>query len=195
MPRWFPALGALVLSLGVSGCATLTRSQCETGDWHQIGMSDGYHGYAGDRFDRHVESCTQYDVTPDRTLYLAGYKEGLTSYCRLERAVSEGEAGNPYHQVCDGQIGLSFGRVYLEAHEVFVLNDDIRDIEADIRSLVHTLRSPELSPEERNATGWRLQELQNQLFSKQVALIAQQTRLNRILASETERLKALGLTA
>lgn len=193
MPRLFLAIAALILPVWLSGCATLSKIECETGDWRAIGVSDGYHGYEASRFERHVEACDNYGVTPSHNLYLAGYNEGLADYCHLDRAAEVGIDGDPYHQVCIGELGLSFGRVYLQGRDVHRVRESLANTRFNIDTLERKLMTPGLAPDTRDAFEDQLSDLEDIRDDLEGDLDREQYELRQTLANEMRRLNALGI--
>ncbi len=93
----FAVLGLALLS----GCASISREECQVGDWAAIGERDGADGRVADtQFGRHVSACAKVDIIPDRAAWEQGYATGLRSYCTPQTGLREGEAGRPYRNVC-----------------------------------------------------------------------------------------------
>ncbi|PWU12813.1 MAG: hypothetical protein C5B49_15755 [Bdellovibrio sp.] len=87
--------GLLVVATAVivAGCAStmakiipigqpVTRERCEQIDLKRMGLQDGREGQrSGDKFEFWVKDCASFGVRFDRSLYDAGYEEGLRFYC------------------------------------------------------------------------------------------------------------------
>jgi hypothetical protein len=74
-------LAALVASLLVGGCATLSETECKTADWRQIGAGDGQRGAPTGRLNDHIEACAKVGIRPDANQYYAGRNAGIRLYC------------------------------------------------------------------------------------------------------------------
>jgi hypothetical protein len=192
MPRLLLVLATLVLAVWLAGCATLSRSECEAGNWREIGAADGSYGYPASRFDMHVKACTRYEVAPDRTLYLAGRDEGLVSYCRLERAAREGVAGRTNYKVCSGELGLSFDRVYDEGRDVYRARSDAADIRSEINDVSGKLAAA-ADPSARIDLRRDIADLVDKLARQEEVIARQQTELRLVLAEQMRRLEMLGI--
>jgi hypothetical protein len=192
MLRLLLASLALVLAAWLAGCATLSKSECEAGNWRDIGMADGSHGTPASRFDKHVKACVRYDITPNRDLYLAGRETGLVSYCRLERAAKDGIIGLTNYKVCSGELGASFNRVYDEARDVFRARADAADIRSRINDVAGKLAA---ATDNAARTDLRrdIADLIEDLAEQEDVIARQQTELHTVLAEELRRLEVLGL--
>lgn len=109
-------LALVVLGLALlSGCASISREECQAGDWAAIGERDGAAGRVADtQFGRHVTACAKLDITPERAAWEQGYATGLRSYCTPQTGLREGEAGRPYRDVCPSAEEARF----LQGHEL-----------------------------------------------------------------------------
>lgn len=109
-------LALVVLGLALlAGCASISREECQAGDWAAIGERDGAAGRVADtQFGRHVTACAKVDITPERAPWQQGYARGLRSYCTPQSGLREGEAGRPYRGVCPSADETRF----LQGHEL-----------------------------------------------------------------------------
>ena len=126
-------LVALLLLVTLASCSSLSKSECEVGDWYAIGKSDGYDGSpAVSRIARHNEACNKYGISVDHERYNQGHQEGLLSYCTLDRGVSEGKAGRSYAGVCEGQGDFDFRRGHTIGMEYHDLTDKMNSLRSEI---------------------------------------------------------------
>lgn len=99
----------LFLGLGLAGCASLSKSECQVGDWRAIGKSDGYSGLVSySRLAQHTEACAEHGISVDQQQYNLGYQSGLADYCTFPRGMSEGKLGRNYAGVCVGGADAAF---------------------------------------------------------------------------------------
>lgn len=195
MQRLVLAIAALALALALTGCATLSKVECQAGDWQGIGLSDGSRGLSSARFEQHVEACSEHGVTPNRDLYMLGYDAGNKAFCRLDKAVDLGTAGTAYYQVCTGDVGLSFGRVYLAARDVYLARNAANEIRGEIDDVTRRLSEPGATDEARSLLGEQMLSLQRSL-DRQLDTISREERdLRDVMAAEVRRLNMLGLEA
>lgn len=92
---------ALILTTAtLSGCASLTKEQCRTGNWQAIGYTDGVAGRYPDRINDHSKACAKAGVTPDYQAWQRGRQEGLIQYCTSSNAYQLGRRGQQLNLVC-----------------------------------------------------------------------------------------------
>src|SRR3546814_19016483 len=115
----------LRLGLGVmavfalSGCASMSESECLTADWYDQGYKDGRRGYPASRVIDHREACAGVGVMTDLKQYSTGRDKGIAVYCTPANAVAEGRAGRYYADVCPSGLEGKFLFYYrhgLQAH-------------------------------------------------------------------------------
>jgi hypothetical protein len=137
----YVALPVLLLAaLLQAGCASLSKSECRSADWYDIGVRDGAAGRHEEYVIEHAQACERVGVAPDRERWLAGRERGLERYCTASSGYRVGLAGGSYNDVCfaNGEHeflrGLEVGR---KIHAVTARIDDFerqsRDIEARLR--------------------------------------------------------------
>lgn len=191
--RILMAVAALVLAIGLAGCATLSKQQCEVGDWQSIGLVDGQHGYAASRYSEHVEACGEYGLGGNQSLYKAGREQGLKSFCTLSMAAEIGLENRTNHNVCSGELGLSFNRVYREANDVYAAEKEIEFAQTRIESLTYRLSQPNLTNIIRADTLSDLLYEQSRLVVLENTRRIQERGLREVQAEESRRLAARGI--
>lgn len=130
----------VILALLLSGCATLTETQCRSGDWQGIGLRDGANGRSSDFFLEHAKACADYGITPDRVAWTAGRAQGLTLYCTPRNAWEQGSEGKLLRPVCENAAALQSAhrrglRYHHAVQEIRSLQRRIGEIDAEIASL------------------------------------------------------------
>jgi hypothetical protein len=103
MGTWI-RLALLCTPLAVSGCAAVSKSECQTGDWYDIGIRDGANGYGEERFLENAKACAKHGITADRERWLDGRMRGLERYCTPRNGFDVGARNGAYAGVC-GQHG------------------------------------------------------------------------------------------
>ena len=131
----------------LSGCATLSRDQCQQGDWFGIGLADGQAGQAENRLDQHNKACAEYGIGVNPQHYLEGRAQGLNDYCRLENAFDSGLRGQRYQRVCPPAMDAAFDRYNAAAYEVYELRSDFDSIDNQLASKEYQMMDRELSDE------------------------------------------------
>lgn len=77
-------------SLAITGCASLSKAECQVADWYQIGAKDGANGHDWSRLASHAKACAKVGITPDRDTWERGRQAGLYSYCTPANAYRVG---------------------------------------------------------------------------------------------------------
>ncbi|GAA0201127.1 hypothetical protein GCM10009123_05570 [Kangiella japonica] len=96
-------LGSFALLTLLSGCATLSETECASGNWEQIGYKDGKSGRDSDYIIKHESSCIEYGVQLDRETYEAGRQQGLARYCTADNGFGRGTRGSSPNLSCGSQ--------------------------------------------------------------------------------------------
>lgn len=113
--------GLIVALLALGGCATVSKSECQTGDWYGIGVRDGANGHGEERFIENAKACGKHGIAADRERWLDGRMRGLERYCTTRNGLAVGENGSNYRGVCpiesegDFLMGFELGRDLREA--------------------------------------------------------------------------------
>ncbi|MCD7058768.1 DUF2799 domain-containing protein [Pelagibacterium xiamenense] len=190
----FLFLAVLIAGAVLASCATLSEAECQTGDWRSIGIADGANGRPASYVDKHISACSEYGITLDRQSYEAGRQWGLTHYCRLDRAEEAGRDGDTYYGVCEGELGVSFQRVYAAAREVYDLEAQYNSAESELDSLIDQIAQEGLTDGERQALRLRAMLLQSDLRLAQNRISTAERRLADIRRIEEQRLSRLGIS-
>lgn len=126
-------LTACTLSLSfLAGCASqpsVTEFQCRAGDWQTIGMRDGSQGLPRTNLLRHQEACGPFGIVPERAEYVAGWEQGLTTFCTADNGFSLGERGGKHHNVCHS---AEFVEAYNDGRSLFQARQEVRQLEQKI---------------------------------------------------------------
>ena len=90
----------LVLTLALSSCATLSETECTSGNWEQIGYQDGKAGRDSDYILNHESACIEYGININRMDYEDGRQRGLALYCNANNGYQRGSDGNAPNSTC-----------------------------------------------------------------------------------------------
>ena len=88
---------ALLLAIGMTGCAANLQDLAAEGDWKEIGYRDGIKGNS----QRSYSEMTKLGAV-DQAAYSEGYYQGVTEYCNPNHAYQIGLSGQFYEGVCSG---------------------------------------------------------------------------------------------
>jgi len=154
----FPAM------LILASCASLSKSECQSGEWQATGYEDGSHGLTSSRFNAHVKACAKHGIAADNALYTAGYQDGLEVYCQPEVGIELGLSTKHYRGVCPANLETGFLFAYLEGLDIVLhgLNQNY----AEVKDGLITARYRRLrleSPDDIKRIDHHINTLQNKL--------------------------------
>lgn len=176
MPRHpMTRLTALVLLALLSGCASLSESECRVADWRRIGTDDGANGRPESRLAEHAEACAAIGIRPDSAQWRAGWDQGIWRYCTPQVGWEEGLAGRGYQGVCRGRHEEAFLQAYRTGREIHRLQSRIESVHQELRRLDSQLAAAP-NDEARRRLRERMRYLDHELMQLRLSLSAQ--RLN-----------------
>lgn len=180
-----PALAVLLSAMVLSACGTLSKEECLTADWDAIGERDGAAGYAStSRIAGHAKACAKAGVTPDQTLWRAGYERGLVRYCTPQNGLQVGESGGSYNNVCPVAKASRFLAAFDVGKRAHRARSDLdrakRDVETKQREVSDTLKSfAGMTDEQRIAAQYDIAELNRQILEHQADILRLSTEVAR----------------
>lgn len=154
---------ACSFALIVSACATLSKDECLSADWHHLGMLDGSGGLPLSRLNEHREACAEFGVLPDEAQYKAGRNSGLAVYCLPANAIKEGLAGRRYSGVCPLPAHQRFTELNRIAYAVHGARRHLDSLASRQRSLESELHNKKTSEEKRKQIRQNLRELDREM--------------------------------
>lgn len=164
--RAFSSLRAVLLATlalaALSGCATLSESECRMSDWFDVGFRDGRQGYPQDRINEHVKACAEHGTSPERERYLDGHFSGLGSYCSPHNGLAVGRDGHAYHGVCVAHDERAFMSGYSLGRSLHRARGRLYSIDSQIADAEKTLKDKEAGEEARAAAIVRRVQLEGE---------------------------------
>lgn len=153
----FAPLAALA---ALSGCASLSESECRNANWEDVGIRDGAAGRPEEYLIEHSKACGKVAVVPDRGAWLHGREQGLERFCVPYRVYQIGEYGGGF----DAGICRNFDQdrlisAYENGREVNRLGGELSSIDGEINQINEQLKRDDLKKDERNALAFRLGQL------------------------------------
>ena len=149
------------LLCGVSGCASLSKSECMNASWEDIGIRDGANGRPEEYLIEHSKACSKVSVSPDRTAWLKGREQGLERFCTPYRAYQAGENGGGFDPgICRGFDEERLQNAYERGRDVNHLANEVSSIDGDIREVRSALQKKDLPQKERERLAYRLGQLE-----------------------------------
>ena len=135
--------------LTVSACSSLSKSQCQSRDWHGIGLSDGTAGAALSKLSQHRNACSEHGVQIDGNMWRQGRVEGLKIYCRPLNGYQLGRNGKLYHNVCPDNMVAQFNRAYHYGEKIHQLSLNLAEMEQQLTTEEAAVLNEALSKDER----------------------------------------------
>lgn len=137
-----PSLSMRSLIVGVAvagalttvGCATISKEQCQSGDWGAVGYGDGVDGRPMSRLDDHAKACAKVGVTPEPAPYFAARAEGLKRYCTEPNGFRVGREGKSYAGVCPPPVEAEFLGGYADGERVHAATQRLESARSDLSS-------------------------------------------------------------
>src|SRR5262245_19017165 len=90
-------LASAAVLVALTGCASLSKDECLSANWEDIGVRDGANGQPEEYLIQHSTACAKVNVAPDRGAWLHGRERGLERYCVPQRMYNIGEYNGSFH--------------------------------------------------------------------------------------------------
>ncbi|TXT36647.1 MAG: hypothetical protein FD135_4113 [Comamonadaceae bacterium] len=144
-------LGLLLAVTWLSGCESMSESECKIADWGRVGSNDGARGEPEGRLADYTEDCGKTGVVPNARAYREGWDIGIQRFCTATNGWREGLAGHSgKDQVCKGQAGYErFSRSLNAGLQVYRTNERIRSNTQEINRLQKKLEESKNDDEKR----------------------------------------------
>jgi len=105
------AILILAIPLLLSACAShLSRSQCLSMNWRQVGYNDGASGRAQRDLSKDIRDCARFDIKIDTRKYQKGWRAGTRSFCTPDRGYALGSEGKMLPAICPNDLAPTFQR-------------------------------------------------------------------------------------
>lgn len=195
---------AVLLLSGCAGKPTVSENQCRAGDWQTIGYRDGANGVASTRILSHQEACGGFGIFPDRDGYLAGWDEGVASYCTADSGFQLGLRGGSLNSVCSAELREPFATAYADGRQLYSAQREVNrlanllsnhenrlgQIKQEIVGATTAQLTPDLTVEER----LRLLAKLDSLADERATIRAELPGIERALVQAEDQLALLDQT-
>lgn len=148
-------------ALAVTGCASMSKAECELADWEQVGFRDGKNGDDETRLARHVEACK--DNVPDQAAYQRGYQNGLVQFCTPASGYNFGIKGREYKNLCPRDAEAAFLEQYHRGSRIHEATRLVKRIRYAIQNEEILLADKKATSQDKNTARSRLQTLNREL--------------------------------
>lgn len=161
MNRSLAAALALLALASLGGCASISKSECLSANWEDVGVRDGANGRGEEYLIQHSKACAEVNVTPDRESWLKGRDRGLERFCVPQRAYQAGEYGGGFDVgICRGFDEERLSNAYERGRDVYRISQDINSLNNEINSVRNLLERKDLEQKERERLIYRLGQLE-----------------------------------
>lgn len=123
---------ASLITLALSGCATMNEQQCLVSDWRSVGFEDGALGRPAETIGNYRQACTKHGVSPDLELYRSGHADGVESFCQPVKGFNYGRSGATYRGVCPADLEYGFLAAYNDGRQLHELEVSVRSADSQI---------------------------------------------------------------
>ncbi|WP_349357296.1 DUF2799 domain-containing protein [Stappia sp.] len=123
---------ALGLAVFLSGCATVSKAQCEAGQWEVMGINTALAGKGPDRFYKIQEDCGRHGIAADEILFVKGWEGGRRTYCSPQTGFRDGQRGSRPGFGCPEDLADDY-------RDAYGLGTRIRRVEEPLRSAERSL--------------------------------------------------------
>lgn len=95
------------------GCVKrLSKQQCISMNWYELGMKDGSAGKTKSMLGKEINDCARYKLTVDTNAYAKGWRKGVRQFCQPSNAYDLGAAGRQYNRVCPTDLARNFSHAW-----------------------------------------------------------------------------------
>jgi len=183
-------VSGIIMTLLLTGCASMSEDECRQADWREVGYSDAAKGQNPARIADHREACAKANVRVDHAEYLAGFEAGLSLYCTPTTAFESAMRGRAYAVQCEQERFPSYADAFTvgqDAHQLSQqhaeLSQSLQKTRQQMDTLIsqianedNRLRAEDLSRRERDQIKrsiWNLRGIHDDQ-TRQAARIEQQ---------------------
>lgn len=119
----------VLIAAMLTGCETMSKKECPSADWRQVGYQAGRDGKARSHIEDIAESCAKVNVTPDRRLYFSGWELGVHEYCMPQHGFDMGRNGTGYRAVCPPESAARFEAAYQRGYRIYEARQNVAQLE------------------------------------------------------------------
>jgi hypothetical protein len=164
-------LAAATLLATLTGCASLSKDECLSANWEDIGVRDGANGQPEEYLIQHSTACAKVHVVPDRGAWLHGRERGLERFCVPHRMYNIGEYGGNFEAaLCRNFDQERLVDAYEKGRDVKRRVDTLGSIDVELRDIRTALERKDLEQKERERLAYRLGQLEYERVDAQRAL-------------------------
>jgi cell wall-associated NlpC family hydrolase len=119
--------------LFISGCASMSKSECASANWETRGSLDGQNGSPLSLLSSHAKACAKIGVSPNAELYRKGHANGVRLYCTPQNGLAEGRQNAQYNDVCPTDLEAPFLSSFVDGLELSLYKAEREKASAESR--------------------------------------------------------------
>jgi hypothetical protein len=119
--------------LFVSGCASMSKSECANANWETRGALDGQNGSPLSLLSSHASACAKIGVSPNAELYSKGHANGVKRYCTPSSGLAKGRVNAEYNDVCPVGLEAPFLSSFVDGLELNLFKTEQEKYAAESR--------------------------------------------------------------
>ena len=118
----------------------MSKDECRSANWREVGYHDGVKGLARSRVEDHSEACAEAGVAVDRPAYFEARERGIRAYCVAPNGMNVGRSGESYRDVCPPELEPAFLYQYRMGYAVYAAEQRVSQLDSEQRDLEARLR-------------------------------------------------------
>jgi hypothetical protein len=132
--RFLQRLALASLLTALAGCASMSKEECLTANWTEVGTRDGQNGEPRARFASHAEACREAGIRADQQQYMAGWETGITYFCTPHNGFEVGRRGRYYSSgTCPPALEGAFRYRYDRGYDIYRAQQEVDRIQNNQR--------------------------------------------------------------
>lgn len=165
----------LLVVVALTGCESMSVSECKVADWYRVGLTDGARGESDRHIADYTEDCGKVGILPDALRYRQGWDTGIVQFCTAANGWREGVLGHGgKSSVCLGQLGYpAFSRYFDAGMQVYRTQEQMQRNNQESRRLQARLEASK-NDDERKSLRDDLRRLDRDQFYLRSQLTQQQ---------------------
>jgi hypothetical protein len=155
------AYAGVILMALLSGCQTMTPTECKMTNWGERGQQDAFAGQA-ERILTYADDCASQQVPLQQihiAAYRSGYQQGLGYYCQPQRIIEQALDGKGSVEICPIASQQTLRPLYQTAKRVYDARQDLKQLNQEQQRLEQELNNPKTSDVRRQEIRQRLRKL------------------------------------
>lgn len=134
VPVYLQRLTLALLLLTLAGCASMSKEECLTANWTEVGMRDGQNGEPRARFASHAQACREAGIIADQPRYMMGWEQGIVYFCTPPNGFEVGRRGRYYtNGTCPPALEPGFRHGYDRGYDIYRAQQEVDRVQNNLR--------------------------------------------------------------